>query len=53
MHILLILLVMLTSVSMAGTYGGGSGSEADPFLISQPEHLNQIGLNPDDMSRHF
>ena len=50
-YVLLILLI--ASASMAGTYGGGSGSEADPFLISQPEHLNQIGLNPDDLSRHF
>jgi hypothetical protein len=34
-------------------YGGGSGTAADPFLISSAEQLNTIGLNPADMRKHF
>ena len=34
-------------------YGGGSGTEADPFLIYTAEQLNTIGLNPADMYKHF
>ena len=34
-------------------YGGGSGTEADPFLIYTAEQLNTIGLNPGDMYKHF
>lgn len=34
-------------------YGGGSGSEDDPFLIFSPEHLVQIGLYPQDLSKHY
>ena len=26
-------------------YGGGSGTESDPYLISTPEHLNQLQLD--------
>ncbi len=36
-----------------GEYGGGSGSETDPFLIYTAEQLNTIGLNPRDMYKHF
>jgi hypothetical protein len=36
-----------------GEYGGGSGSEADPFLIYTAEQLNTIGLNPVDLLNHF
>ena len=34
-------------------YGGGSGTEADPFLIYTAEQLNTIGLNPADLYKHF
>ena len=27
------------------SYGGGSGTESDPYLISTPEHLNQLQLD--------
>jgi hypothetical protein len=36
-----------------GEYGGGSGTEADPFLIFNAEQLNTIGLNPADLYKHF
>ena len=33
------------SVSASSGYGGGSGTESDPYLISTPEHLNQLQLD--------
>jgi len=36
-----------------GEYGGGNGTEADPFLIYTAEHLNTIALNPADLYKHF
>jgi len=34
-------------------YGGGSGTEEDPYLIYTAEQLNQIGLNDADLDEHF
>ena len=39
--------------SVPGEYGGGIGTEADPFLIYTAEQLNTIGLHPGDMYKHF
>jgi hypothetical protein len=46
---------VLTGVlpSTPGTYGGGSGTPGDPYLINEAEHLNAIGLNPIDLNKHF
>ena len=33
------------SVSASSGYGGGSGTQSDPYLISTPEHLNQLQLD--------
>jgi hypothetical protein len=35
------------------TYGGGSGTEEDPFLICTPEDLNVIGLVYCHLDKHF
>ena len=35
------------------SYGGGSGTESDPYLIYTPEQLNTIGLVPCDLDKHF
>jgi hypothetical protein len=35
------------------TYGGGSGTAGDHYLIREAEHLNAIGLNPVDLNKHF
>ena len=41
--------LMLTSNEMnvlaSSGYGGGSGTQNDPYLISTPEHLNQLQLD--------
>ena len=34
-------------------YGGGSGTQADPYLIYTAEQLDMIGLIPCDWDRHF
>jgi hypothetical protein len=34
-------------------YGGGIGTGQDPYQIWTSEQMNQIGLNPDDWSKHF
>ncbi|MHC4693745.1 MAG: GLUG motif-containing protein [Planctomycetota bacterium] len=34
-------------------YGGGSGTEADPYQIWTAEQLNKIGLIPCHLDRHF
>jgi hypothetical protein len=34
-------------------YGGGSGTEADPYLIYTAEHLSMVGLIDCDWDRHF
>jgi len=34
-------------------YGGGSGTENDPYLIRTAEQLNAIGASPGDWDKHF
>jgi hypothetical protein len=34
-------------------YGGGSGTENDPYLIYTAEQMNQIGANPGDWGKRF
>lgn len=44
---------IITSLLFAGTYGGGNGSITTPYLISQPEHLVEIGHTPADWCMRF
>ncbi len=34
-------------------YGGGRGTQADPYLIYTSEQLNAIGTDPNDWDKHF
>ncbi|MHC4436884.1 MAG: GLUG motif-containing protein [Planctomycetota bacterium] len=34
-------------------YGGGSGTENDPYLIRTAEQMNTIGATPGDWGKHF
>ncbi len=34
-------------------FGGGTGAIEDPYLISEPNHLNHIGIRPSDWDKHF
>lgn len=50
---ILVLAFSLPSVSLAETYGGGSGTKADPYQIWIPEQMNTIGLNSGDWGKYF
>ena len=45
--------IILCNFCYGGTYGGGSGTEADPFLLETAAHLNDIGLNSGDWDKCF
>jgi hypothetical protein len=34
-------------------YGGGSGTEGDPYLIVTAEHMQEIGTHPEHWASHF
>lgn len=46
-------LIGISNNIYAGTYGGGSGIEGDPYLISDPNHMQEIGADPCDWDSHF
>jgi len=48
-----LLLVVLFPAIVHARYGGGSGSQTDPYLISTAAHFAQIGHNPVDWNMHF
>jgi hypothetical protein len=39
--------------SFSGKYGGGSGAEADPYLIFTAEQFDAMGAEPADWDKHF
>ena len=44
----------IMSVSVGSVpYGGGSGTEEDPFHVWTAEHLHALGQTPDDYDKHF
>jgi hypothetical protein len=47
------LLTFSPAIASAGTYSGGLGEPNDPFRISTPEDLNDIGNHEDDWDKHF
>ncbi|MHC4424539.1 MAG: GLUG motif-containing protein [Planctomycetota bacterium] len=51
---LLILFVLcFFSLPAHAQYGGGTGTENDPYLIRTAEQMNEIGAEPDDWNKHF
>jgi hypothetical protein len=50
---LMMVAVLFCAGAANGKYGGGNGDSNNPFLISSPEDLAQIGNNPDDWDKHF
>ncbi|MEN6428557.1 MAG: hypothetical protein ABFE13_24680 [Phycisphaerales bacterium] len=50
---LLGVLVGTPLAASAAQYGGGEGTEQNPFLISTAEEFAMIGENPDDWSKYF
>ena len=41
------------SLSAQAQYGGGTGEPNNPYLIYTAEHLNAIGMEPNDWDKHF
>jgi hypothetical protein len=39
--------------AFVGKYGGGSGAEADPYLIFTAEQFDAMGAEPADWDKHF
>ena len=50
---IVILGILCVSPAVQGKYGGGSGTEEDPYRIYTSEHLNEIGRNDLDLDEHF
>ncbi len=48
-----IILITLAFNLYAASYGGGSGTEQDPYQIWTAEQMNTIGLHPNDWDNHF
>jgi hypothetical protein len=51
--ILIGLVICLSISTSAATYGGGSGSSADPYQIWTPQQMNTIGANSGDWGQCF
>jgi len=45
--------VLFFCVPARAQYGGGSGTENDPYLIRTAEQMNAIGASPGDWGKHF
>lgn len=49
-HLLLLiaLIIEIDSILLAGTYGGGSGTQGDPYIIATPSHLSELSTTTAD-----
>ncbi|MFC1795321.1 GLUG motif-containing protein [Planctomycetota bacterium] len=48
-----ILVIFLSTTIVQAQYGGGTGEPNNPYLIYTTEHLNAIGMEPNDWDKHF
>jgi len=53
MVLLSLAIYIFTLPAQAQNYGGGSGTPQYPYLIYDPNHMQQIGANPHDWDKHF
>jgi len=51
--IILLVLIGIAGNVLGGVYGGGSGTEEEPYLISDPNHMQEIGANVGDWGSYF
>ena len=49
----LFVVVVLMSSANGATYGGGTGTTADPYLISTRDDLFLLAESPDDLDKSF
>ena len=45
--------VLFSQYAYCGTYGGGLGTAAEPYIIADPNHVQQIGENSHHWNRCF
>jgi len=48
-----VVMLCLVGSATGATYGGGSGTAADPYQIWTAEQMNAIGAEPNDWDKHF
>lgn len=53
MLLVLLLVLSLLSLKADAQYGGGTGTPDDPYLIYTAEQLNKIGIDFDNLNKHF
>ena len=53
MLFLILLALCFFCLPVQAQYGGGSGTENDPYLIRTAEQMNAIGASPVDWDKHF
>ncbi|HSV27387.1 MAG TPA: GLUG motif-containing protein, partial [Sedimentisphaerales bacterium] len=51
--VVLAILILCCSRALCGTYGGGTGTEADPYIISTDAHLQELSANSGDWGQCF
>jgi hypothetical protein len=51
--LLALAVILVTNKSSLASYGGGSGTTQDPYLIYTAAQLNTIALNPADWNKNF
>ena len=49
----LVLTICLFCLSAQAQYGGGMGNTDNPYLIYEPNQMQEIGANPSDWNKHF
>jgi len=53
MGLLLVIVPLYLALPGYAKYGGGSGTQADPYKIATPEHLYDIGKHEEDWDKCF
>ncbi len=48
-----VLITLLATCALAGTYSGGTGEPNDPYRIATAQDLNDIANHPEDCNKHF
>ena len=48
-----IMVILLFSFALAGTYSGGTGTEEDPYLIANKADLLELGITSGDWDKHY
>ncbi|MBN1763696.1 MAG: hypothetical protein JW860_00415 [Sedimentisphaerales bacterium] len=48
-----VLVISITAFTRAATYGGGSGTNEDPYQIGSVDDFMELSATPDDWDKHF